>query len=138
MADKQEKFLVFVEGQEADAGQLDDWGEAKAVVVGGIHTGHTVTMYTEKHNCGAYGTEIKCSCGAAWQSAMHGCWQQGHQREKEGDLDLATLTSMEYLPVYPERARQALNLVETADSFLRKRATFTQLRRAVEVCQCDL
>lgn len=132
-----EKFLVFVAGSEADGGQLDDYGQAMAVVVGGEHSAHTVEITTEKHNCGAYGSAIVCSCGAKWQSAMYGCWQYNHQRAENGDKELAALNTMEHTPVYPRRTGRAMELIETADSFLRKRATFAQLRRAVEVCQID-
>jgi len=47
--------LIFVSGNEADAGEFDDSGKAIYKVEGGIHDGHEVTFCTEKHNCGAYG-----------------------------------------------------------------------------------
>jgi len=79
----------LLEGQEADAGILDDSGVESVLIHGGSHDGHTAAVCTEKHNCGGYGTSIKCSCGASWQSAMYGCWQHGHQRGEEGDQELA-------------------------------------------------
>lgn len=75
-------------GTEADASQLDDFGEMQVEYATGPHKGHKATLYTEKHNCGAYGESIVCECGATWESAMYGCWQQGHQREESGDESL--------------------------------------------------
>ena len=84
--------LIDWQGTYADCKELDSHGTATATVKGGPHDGHTVTIYTEKHNCGACGEGIECSCGERWQSAMHGCWQWGHQRQEEGDLALKALT----------------------------------------------
>ena len=83
--------LVNWEGSEADYGELDSLGTATATVKDGPHNGHTVTVYTEKHNCGAHGERIECSCGEWWQSAMYGCWQWGHQRQEAGDPTLKVL-----------------------------------------------
>ena len=83
--------LVNVQGNEADYGELDSQGEYTAIVSGGEHDNHQVKVLTEKHNCGACGQSVECSCGNYWQSAMNGCWQQGHQRQESGDLSLAQL-----------------------------------------------
>jgi hypothetical protein len=85
--------LIFIsgDGDVADAGQFDDSGSAIYRVQGGEHDGHKIVICTEKHNCGAYGESVSCSCGAYWQSAMYGCWQQGHQRQEEGDKSLQTM-----------------------------------------------
>jgi len=92
-----DKKLVWLSGQDADAGQkMDDNGESTWRVEGGPHDGHTVTVRTAKHNCGAYATDIDCSCGAGWSSAMNGCWQWGHQRDEEGDPTLAEMDTMAY------------------------------------------
>ena len=77
--------LVFVSGTIVDAGKFDDEGVAIYRVEGGLHDGHEITVMSEKHNCGAYGESVKCSCDASWQSAMYGCWQANHQREEGGD-----------------------------------------------------
>lgn len=91
-----EKKLMRISGGLADAGEFDSSGLLVAKVKGGPHNGHTVEIDSDKHNCGAYGEAVTCSCGAYWQSAMHGCWQQGHQREEEGDTELAKMTTLEY------------------------------------------
>jgi hypothetical protein len=88
--------LIFISGENADAGQFDDSGSAVYRVQGGKHDGHQVTISTEKHNCGAYGESVSCSCGGYWQSAMYGCWQQGHQRREEGDKSLREMTTLVY------------------------------------------
>jgi hypothetical protein len=90
------KKLIFVSGNVADAGQFDDSGEAHYHVQGGEHDSHEVTIYTEKHNCGAYGESVNCSCGEAWQSSMHGCWQAGHQREEFGNPSLEEMMRLAY------------------------------------------
>lgn len=91
---KNMKKLVFVGGNTADAGKLADSGEAVYLVQGGEHDGHVIVVRTEKYNCGAYGEEINCSCGAAWLSAMTGCWQAGHQRKESGDSSLEEMTRL--------------------------------------------
>ena len=83
--------LVNRQGVEANFGQLDSQGLETATVAGGPHDGHAVKIATEKHNCGACGWTISCSCGAFWQSDMNGCWQWGHQRREEGDDSLRAL-----------------------------------------------
>lgn len=88
--------LVKVHGQEADAGLLDDSGEQTYKVKGGPHDGHTVEIYTAKHNCGAYAEDVYCSCGAEWHNRMDGCWQHGHQREESGDTSLRAMTTLAY------------------------------------------
>ena len=110
-----EKKLVQFEGLFADAGQLDDWGDAKAVVVGGPHDGHVVTIETEKHNCGAYGESVRCDCGDSWQSAMHGCWQHGHQREEGGDGELAEMMTLAYRLIAAESQEMRQLVTETLD-----------------------
>lgn len=83
--------LTNKQGTYADFGQLDSQGCMTAMVEGGPHGGHTVTIASEKHNCGACGYTISCSCGGFWQSSMNGCWQRSHQREEEGDKSLEAL-----------------------------------------------
>lgn len=83
--------LIGIQGDEADYSQLDSQGEYTATVEGGDHDGHQVTVFTEKHNCGAYGEIITCSCGEQYQSAMNGCWQQNHQRHEEGSESLRSI-----------------------------------------------
>jgi len=90
------KRLVNIEGRSADFGKLDDYGQWTATVVGGPRDSHEVTVMEEKHNCGAHGITVKCSCGVQFQTAMNGCWQQGHQRPKKGDLELEKMLTTEY------------------------------------------
>ena len=80
--------IVWLSGEPADAGELDSDGEEMYAVHGGPHDGHTIQVHTEKHNCGAWGAGITCSCRAFYQSSMNGCWQQGHQRKEAGDYTL--------------------------------------------------
>jgi len=88
--------LIHISGKSADFGKMDDYGKEVFKVSGGQHDGHTVTINTEKHNCGAGGEVVECSCGARWQSAMYGCWQQGHQRKEECDPTLKEMTTLKY------------------------------------------
>ena len=90
------KRLLNRQGRGADLSKLDSRGRWTATVEGGPHDGHTIVVKEEKHNCGAYGTKVECSCGARWQSAMNGCWQAGHQRQEAGDAELAAMMTMEY------------------------------------------
>lgn len=82
-------MLEYVNGRIADGGQMDDSSEATFMILDGQHKGHTLVVNTAKHNCGAYGESMLCSCGAHWNNAMNGCWQAGHQRREEGDRRLA-------------------------------------------------
>ena len=107
--------LTNWQGTTADYGALDSYGEATAEVHGGDHDGHTVTITTEKHNCGACGESITCSCGARWQSAMNGCWQWGHQRCERGDAELKALTH-HTLPIKRKVLRPAPTATVAASS----------------------
>jgi len=84
--------LVLIGGNVANDGELDDEGEAVYRVQGGEHNEHVITICTEKHNCGAWGESVDCSCGESWQSSMWGCWQYGHQREETGNPSLKEMT----------------------------------------------
>ena len=79
-----EQQAIRLSGVEADASEFDDNGLEVWGVAGGEHHGHVVIVTTAKHNCGAYDEEQRCSCGQWYANAMHGCWQQGHQREEHG------------------------------------------------------
>jgi hypothetical protein len=76
--------VVLLYGDAADCGQFDDSGKEVFGVAGGKHHGHVVTVYTAKHNCGAYEETHICSCGEEYENGMYGCWQQSHQREERG------------------------------------------------------
>jgi len=126
-----DKYLVFVEGSIADAGLLEHYGEAKAVVVGGKHDGHIVEIHTHKHNCGAYGEEIACSCGSEWQNAMNGCWQQQHQRQEEGDSTLADMMTLDYQALHQDTPYVTPVIHSTAKSYVAGQVSFDTVAKAV-------
>lgn len=86
------KKLVYMNGAQLEGGVT-----ATYTVRGGPHNGHIVTFYTERHDCGVHGTTIECSCGTVWQSAMHGCWHQKHQRAEAGSPELAEMNTTAYV-----------------------------------------
>jgi hypothetical protein len=71
------------EGSEADSRELDDSGLKSGLVTGGVLDGKTVSIYTAKHNCGAWEEEINIAGEGYWRNGMNGCWQCNHQREEE-------------------------------------------------------
>ena len=72
-----------------------DATEKMDILCDDLHSG-IITLIAEKHNCGAYGESVEDSDGnLLWQSAMSGCWQQGHQREERGDKKYAALFTNE-------------------------------------------
>lgn len=79
---------VFISGTIANAGQIEDSGDAKIEFITGSHKNHTADYLTTKHNCGSWQEDVTCQCGSEWSNAMNGCWQQGHQREESGDESL--------------------------------------------------
>lgn len=76
-----------ISGRPADSSLLEDYGREEYKDVAG-HPGHIVTVFSDKHSCGAYSIVVECSCGSCWQSALEGCWQNAHQREESGDRSL--------------------------------------------------
>lgn len=82
-------MLINISGTIADSSQFDSGGVATAEVVSGSHKGHTITLKTNKFNCGAYHEDLNCSCEAHWHNQSNGCWQQGHQRDEHGDPELS-------------------------------------------------
>ncbi len=77
-----------MEIQMADASQIDDAVRSTWHIKDGSHKGHTAAVYSAKHNCGAYQIDVECSCGAKYENAINGCWQNGHQRAESGDTAL--------------------------------------------------
>jgi len=99
---RQEKLmrLQFVSGDERNMsmggpGQGDASTKTTYLVNGGPHDGHTVTLIEEKHNCGAFGQSVDCSCYISWKSAMNGCCQPEHQREEVGDKELSKVFTLD-------------------------------------------
>ena len=127
-----DKYLVFVDGEVADAGLLEHYGNAKAVVVGGKHDGHIVEIHTHKHNCGAYGEEITCLCGSEWQNAMNGCWQQQHQRQEEGDSTLADMMTLDYQALWHDAPHVMPVIHSTAKLYVAGQASFSLVSRAAK------
>jgi len=88
--------VTVIEGDLADAGRLDDFGEATATIVGGPHNGHTIRISTAKHNCGAFYEDVACSCGATYSWGHGGCHRHPSALD-EGDPELAKVLTLAYV-----------------------------------------
>lgn len=64
-------------------GQLEAIEYLAVFVEGGLFDGELLHLKSEKHNCGAHAVSV--IEGRYYLAPMNGCWQQGHQREAEGD-----------------------------------------------------
>lgn len=89
-------MAIKFNGTIADVSQIEDGGLGVAEPISGKHAGHSVTIETAKHNCGAYQEDVTCSCGATFHNRMNGCWQYGHQREQSGDESLEDIVDTVY------------------------------------------
>lgn len=87
---------ITFSGYIADGSEIEDGGKATIKPLEGKHAGHTISISSDKHNCGAYQIDAKCSCGATYHNGMNGCWQNGHQRSEEGDQELSIAFDMAY------------------------------------------
>ena len=68
----------LISGEICDFSQLDSYGNANVIIIGGPHHGHNALVTGAKFNCGAGWEHIICSCGAEFESQTSGCWQMGH------------------------------------------------------------
>lgn len=89
-------MLKSIQGTIADGTLMEQAGTATATVTEGPHQGHTVTLKTHKHQCGAYAEDVDCNCEGHWHNQLNGCWQQGHQRDEHGDKALAAVVGKFY------------------------------------------
>lgn len=77
--------LCKISGTSADSGEVYDRGEEVFIVLDGEHANHVLSVFTAKHDCGAFEETHQCSCGFVYKNQMTGCWQAGHQRKQENE-----------------------------------------------------
>ncbi len=52
---------VKFQGSIADGREIEDSGRGVGIPDSGPHAGHKVSIVTDKHNCGAYQKDVRCS-----------------------------------------------------------------------------